>query len=1173
MSSYPMLLSRVRVVRRRWRAQMLLKGISLFLACSIALLASGVWGADLLGFKPAAVWLIRLAAGGAVVFVALHFLYLPLRRRITDVQIAQFVEEHFPQLQDRLITAVEFGRGPGVPSGMLDLLIRDALEKTNRLDLSVFTGRGRLAAYGVLGLAAFLALFALMTWGPEFFHFGFDRLYRPWTEAAGDSGRAITVTPGDLDIARGADQQIKAQLVGFDGRDVQLFVLPGSAAGWTPLLMEPESRGSGFLYLLVEIQSSLRYYVEAQGVRSPTHTLTVTDNARVEKITLRYTFPTYTGMAPQTSENDGDISALKGTRVDLGVHLNHGAKGVRLLFDDRSTLELERSGDQDFTGILMLKRSGSYVVQVEAANRKQITGSPEYEIQALEDAPPKISISKPQRDLRATSVEEIFTELKAEDDIGMSRVELHFSVNGGKEKSLQLYSGQAQPAVTAPHTFFLEEFGLQPGDIVAYYGKAYDNNNVSGPGTSSSDIYFIQVRPFEQKYTQSQQAGGGAGSGGEEGQEALSRQQKDIISATFKLIRDRSQMDPRDYAANLKALALVQSRLQVQAQGVVERFKRRGVAGVNEDFAKLTQYIEAATGEMAKAAVDLGSQKPTDALPQEQKALQQLMRAESLFREIQVAFSARMAGGGANSQASAEDLADLFELEMNKLKNQYETVQRAERQARDQKLDEAMERLKELAKRQQQLNERNRSMAMRGGSSAGSADASRSQQQLIDEAEKLQRQLQRLSRERSSTELNRVGSQLEQSIQEMKRALEQSQRKSMQEANARGSRALQQLEDARSALARGQQGGLNQGLEQAIGESKQLLEEQNRIRDGVATLAQDRSQAATPAFQQKRGEMIERKSLLADRVRNLGKKIDDLSKSARKVQGEAGSRLNDAAALIRDKSLPERILSGNQMLASGAYDFLKGREDSVRAGLEDLQKQLESARDSLGQTREGKLSDAVNRTRQLADGLEALRRRVQSQQNGQGAERSPSGERQPSGQPDRQSAQQSEQPGQAGQGGGRGRAAANRRENAGGMGGAPGRDDNRQSSDAAGPPVATGGMTGEELRQFRSESQERLTEAQELRRLVDRTSAQAPNLDKVLESLRGLEGSSQRQAELTARLRAAIDLLQLIDRDLSNELNQLTQKEKYLYSEDNEAPGAYRKLVEEYYRALARTRQ
>lgn len=1164
MSSYQMLLSRVRLVRSRWRAQMLAKGIALFLACSAAMLILGVWGADLFGFRPAAVGLTRIVAGAAVVFVAVYFLYLPLRRRITDIQIAQFVEEHFPQLQDRLVTAVEFGQETAVSSGMLDLLIRDALDKTNRVDLSIFIKRKKLAVYGSLGAAAFIALMALMTWGPEFFHYGFHRLYMPWTEASGDARLMITVSPGNLEIAKGADQQIKAKLVGFDARDVKLYLVPGTGGSPAPMAMEPEARGSGFLYLLIEIQSSLRYYVEAQGVRSATYALTVTDLPRVEKIGLRYTFPAYTGMAPQITENEGDISALKGTRVDVSVRLNHGARSVRLLFDDQSTLQLARSGDQDFTGGLTLKRSGSYVIQVESSDGKHLAGSPEYEIQALDDAPPRVSISKPQRDLRATSVEEVFTEIKAEDDIGLNRLELHYSVNGSREKTLSLYSAQErQPAVTAAHTFFLEEFGLQPGDIVSYYGKAYDNNDVSGPGTASTDIYFIQVRPFEQKYTQSQQ-GGGASGGGENRQDELSRQEKEIISATFKLIRDQRQMDPKEYGENLKALALVQSRLQVQAKGLVERLKRRGVVGVNEDFAKLAQYIEAAEGDMGTAAADLGAQKPSEALPDEQKALQQLMRAESLFREIQVAFSAQMSGGS-DSQARAEDLADLFELEMNKLKNQYETVQRGEQQERDQKLDEAMQRLKELAQRQQQLNERNRSRTLQGGSSsAGSGESSRSQQQLIQDAEKLQRQLERLSRERSSPELNRVGGQLQQAIQEMKRALEQSQRQSLQEANARGSRALQQLDDARRALTRGQQAALSQGLDQAVEESKHALEEQTRIGDGVTKLAQEKSQASSPGFKQKLGDLVERKSLLADRVKTLGKKIDDLSNAARGAQREVGTRLNDASALIREKNLPERILSGNQMLQGGRFDFLKGREDYIRAGLEDLQKQLEAARNSLGQTREGKLEDAVNRTRQLADGLEALRRRMPAQQGGQEAPRNSVGQ---------QHGGQAERPGeQAGQAGGQGREQANQPQNSRAAGGAPSPDGGGRSVDSFGPPIGGGRPGNEEIRQLRREAQERLAEAQELRRLLDRNSPQMPNLDKVLDSLRGLEANPERAAELTARLKAAIDLLHTIDQNLSRELAQLTQKDKYLTSEDSEAPSAYKKLVEEYYRALAKAK-
>ena len=78
----------------------------------------------------------------------------------------------------------------------------------------------------------------------------------------------------------------------------------------------------------------------------------------------------------------------------------------------------------------------------------------------------------------------------------------------------------------------------------------------------------------------------------------------------------------------------------------------------------------------------LGAASPTMRCPPEQRALQHLQRAEAAFREVQVAMGQQGGGGGAGC-ADAEDLADLFELELDRMRNQYETVQRneAERQS------------------------------------------------------------------------------------------------------------------------------------------------------------------------------------------------------------------------------------------------------------------------------------------------------------------------------------------------------------------------------------------------------------------------------------------------------------------------------------------------------------
>ena len=115
---------------------------------------------------------------------------------------------------------------------------------------------------------------------------------------------------------------------------------------------------------------------------------------------------------------------------------------------------------------------------------------------------------------------------------------------------------------------------------------------------------------------------------------------------------------------------------------------------------------------MKSAEGKLQQASPDGAIPFEQKALQILQKAEEEY-EVAGQHAAQQGGGGGGGGQSqmAEDLADLFELEMDKMANQYETAQRAQQQQSDQKVDELAEKLKELARRQEQEAERLRQRA------------------------------------------------------------------------------------------------------------------------------------------------------------------------------------------------------------------------------------------------------------------------------------------------------------------------------------------------------------------------------------------------------------------------------------------------------------------------------
>ena len=49
--------------------------------------------------------------------------------------------------------------------------------------------------------------------------------------------------------------------------------------------------------------------------------------------------------------------------------------------------------------------------------------------------------NKPGRDTQASPVEEVFAEVRADDDFGVKQLQMFYSVNGGAEKTVNLFGG------------------------------------------------------------------------------------------------------------------------------------------------------------------------------------------------------------------------------------------------------------------------------------------------------------------------------------------------------------------------------------------------------------------------------------------------------------------------------------------------------------------------------------------------------------------------------------------------------------------------------------------------------------------------------------------------------------------------------------------------------------
>ena len=75
--------------------------------------------------------------------------------------------------------------------------------------------------------------------------------------------------------------------------------------------------------------------------------------------------------------------------------------------------------------------------------------SEDYFIATDKANPPEIAIDRPTGDYRASPIEEVTVGVKASDEFGLNKVSLHYSVNGGPEKTVELPQQPGAKKVTA----------------------------------------------------------------------------------------------------------------------------------------------------------------------------------------------------------------------------------------------------------------------------------------------------------------------------------------------------------------------------------------------------------------------------------------------------------------------------------------------------------------------------------------------------------------------------------------------------------------------------------------------------------------------------------------------------------------------------------------------------
>lgn len=952
--------------RRRFslvsRLRITAAGVAVVVVCHVA------FAAVIARWVPTEEWV--LAARVALYALVAVTVAAVVLRRVEVPDAAARLERRVSAFDARLGTWLAASRR-AKPPALLPRLVVDTLRVAGAHPPARVVPARRLAWPLALLAAAALLLGWMYAAAPQSLRLPAERLLLG--DALGNTRPRIEVVPGDTVVPRGADVLVSAQAQGFAADGLRLHASFAGSERWERTDMLPAGSGGDGRreFVLVSVTEPVRYFVTSEGVASPRYRVEVADLPVVERLEVALRFPAWTRLDPRT-QSHGDVAGVAGTEVRVRVHANPPLAGGRLVLGDE-THALDAAGRGAFT----IDAPGTWHVAAQHLG-KLVRISDNFLIEVVVDEQPRVEFAFPGRDRSATAIEEVALRFHARDDFGVEALTLRYAVNGGKWRQRES-AGAGETEAVASHLVafetLLDDDGrrVRPGDVLAFYAEAKDHGQAA-----RTALYFVDVRPFERRYRE-RQGGGNSGSPGDGGLE-LSARQRDIVAATWNLIRDRDRDRDRDedirsqqdFLDQRRMVTALQRALREQVETLVARAEARRLSE-DDEVDSFVVELTAAAAQMALAADTLADGDLDDAVPVEQRALRHLLTAEASLTDIDVSLAQSDSQSG---NSAGRSLAELVDLELDPERNRYETPQQPTFGKRAESNDDEWRRLTELARRQEAL-------ARRQEREGRTLPESRWQlERLEDELQSLRERLQRQAGQpsnRGGTESDAASArELSSALAEIERA-----RGSVQQAGAEQRADAATLRQAAAALRAGAQrlqrdaaqrmAERMRGAERAAGE---LVADQDRILERLLALRDERLRQAEAD-----GRLRVHDDAMRDAAETKRRMQDDLTALAADL-ADARDRLGDqpptattqidkALDELADSRLAERLATAAEYFEAGRSLFLVGHEEGVRDALAALQRRVGRAAEEL--TSSGAAAGAPT-----VDDVRALRGRLQA---------------------------------------------------------------------------------------------------------------------------------------------------------------------------------------------------
>jgi hypothetical protein len=850
-----------------------------------------------------------------------------LRRLLSDEQAARQVGELFPQVQDRLLNALQLqGQARGN-----ELLLASLEQRAAQLQgvsfaqgIDIQQQSRPLWKYVLPPLAVVLLALAFF---PSFITQSTSRIWHYQRHYSRPAPFDFVIKNKELKVFKGESFTLNVAVAG-KALPASLSLLTTEGAE-RPLAKVP-GRQDEFRYTFEQPAQDVTFQLSGAGFVSDEYHLTVLERPDLRDFTVRVTYPAYTGRAAETLRNGGNLTVPEGSQLRWEFS-TAATEALALRFDNPAEMVQASQQGDSFVAEHRALRSQPYLVQLRnaaSANANPIA----YQLTVVPDAPPGLTV---EAFSDTTSLRYLALGGSATDDYGLTALRLHYRLHragagpnaGGNfaSRALALPSGAGG---TYSYTWNLAPVGMQPGDRLEYFVEAVDNDGVHGPKSTRS-------RPLEFRLPSRREL-----------DKQLASQANSVASQLSSAAKQSKQLERE----------LAQSQEKLKTKRDLSRQDRKQLEDMLDQKQQLDQQVQAMQQQFEQLQKQQDQLSPkSEELAQKAEELKKLMsdlldpETKKLYDKLQ-----KLLDQQKQPDAEMQKLLQQLENKENTLQKELDRALEMFKQMQfEQKAEQTADRLEQLAKEEEKLAEKTAENDKSNPDNKKSVEQQKAENQKLqqeqaqkrEEFEQLKKDLADLKQQDKEmgeqNELDEQKPDQQQTDQDMQEGEQQLSKNQNQKASQSQKAAAERLKK----MARKMKDQMSDDEEQ---KKQQNIDGLRDILDNLVTLSFDQEKLmkdfrvvdqTDPRFVQlgqTQRKLRDDSQIIQDSLYALAKKEPRIQSFVTREVGEMNGRMDESLGHIKQRDVPRATTTQQQAMTS-INNLALMLSDALKQMQQDLQ--------------------------------------------------------------------------------------------------------------------------------------------------------------------------------------------------------------------------------------------